>query len=218
MANSLPQSVDKHDREGRELLAAARIGSVEALGTLFESMRGHLRLAAMRELPRSIRGAVSASDLVQEAMATAHASFQSFRGASPAEFFGWMRTILARAAIDRLRYEKAARRDPGFPKVAIDMVGSNHGAMADEIHERPESVAIRGEDARLVEEALATLPADLRRVLWLRHWEGKSFDAIATDLGRSEMAIRKAWCRGLERLERAICDRAAPYPRPGSGE
>jgi DNA-directed RNA polymerase specialized sigma24 family protein len=55
-------------------------------------------------------------------------------------------------------------------------------------------------------------------VLWLRHWEGKSFDAIATDLGRSEMAIRKAWCRGLERLERAICDRAAPYPRPERGE
>ena len=70
MANSMPQSVDQHDRqdrEGHDLLAAARIGSVEALGALFESMRGHLRLAAMRELPRSIRGAVSASDLVQAA-------------------------------------------------------------------------------------------------------------------------------------------------------
>ena len=220
MANSMPQSVDRHDqhdREGRDLLAAARIGSVEALGALFESMRGHLRLAARRELPRSIRGAVSASDLVQEAMATAHASFQSFRGASPAEFFGWMRTILAHAAIDRLRHEKAARRDPGLPKIAIDMVGSHDRAMADEVHERPDSVAIRGEDARLVEEALATLPADLRRVLWLRHWEGKSFDVIATDLGRSEMAIRKAWCRGFERLERAICDRAALHPGPGNG-
>ena len=217
MANPMPQSVDQHDREGRDLLAAARSGSVEALSALFESMRGHLRLAAMRELPRSIRGAVSASDLVQEAMATAHKRFQSFRGASPAEFFGWMRTILAHAAIDRLRYEKAARRDPGFPRISIDIVVPNDWAMADEIHERPESVAIRGEDARLVEEALATLPADLRRVLWLRHWEGKSFDAIATELGRSEMAIRRAWCRGFERLERAIRDRASPHLGPGSG-
>ena len=217
MANSMPQSVDKHDREGRDLLAAARIGSVEALGALFESMRGHLRLAAMRELPRSIRGAVSASDLVQEAMATAHKRFQSFRGASPAEFFGWMRTILAHAAIDRLRYEKAARRDPGFPRISIDIVGPNDWAMADEIHERPESVAIRGEDARLVEEALATLPAEMQRVLWLRHWEGKPFATIATELGRSEMAIRRAWCRGFERLERAIRDRASPHLGPGSG-
>lgn len=198
-------------------MAAARSGSVEALGALFESMRGHLRLAAVRELPRSIREVVSASDLVQEAMATAHKRFQSFRGASPAEFFGWMRTILAHAAIDRLRYEKAARRDPGFPRISIDIVGPNDWAIADEVHERPESVAIRGEDARLVEEALATLPAEMQRVLWLRHWEGKPFATIATELGRSEMAIRRAWCRGFERLERAIRDRASPHLGPGSG-
>ncbi|MEI8369598.1 MAG: hypothetical protein WCJ31_14270 [Planctomycetia bacterium] len=87
MANPMPQSVDKHDRhdrEGRDLLAAARIGSVEALGALFESMRGHLRLAARRELPRSIRGAVSASDLVQAAQTvpmsvTAGDSIESLR-------------------------------------------------------------------------------------------------------------------------------------------
>jgi len=218
MANPMPQSVDQHDQERRDLLAAARIGSVEALGALFESMRGHLRLAAVRELPRSIRVAVSASDLVQEAMATAHQRFQTFRGASPAEFFGWMRTILAHAAIDRLRHEKAACRDPGFPTIAIDKLGSNDGAMANQIHERPESFAIRGEDAQRVEAALAALPAELRRVLWLRHWEGKSFEAIATDLDRSEMAIRKAWCRGLERLERAICDRSSPHPGPARGE
>jgi len=151
MATPMPQTVARYDREGCDLLAAARVGSVEALSTLFESMRGHLRLAAVRQLPRSIREAVSASDLVQEAMATAHVQFQSFRGASPAEFFGWMRTILAHAAIDRLRHEKAARRDPGLPRISIDMIGSSDRAMADEAHERPEWLAIRSEDARLVE-------------------------------------------------------------------
>jgi len=205
----MPQSLAVRDREGNALLAAARIGSVEALGKLFESMRGHLRLAAVREFPRSIRETVSASDLVQEAMATAHARFQTFRGASPAEFFAWMRTILSHAAIDRLRHEKAARRDRGSPAIPLDALGSHESALADSPHARPESIAIRGEDTHLVCEALASLPADLRRVLWLRHWEGKPFAAIAIELDRSEMAIRKAWCRGLERLEEAIRERTS---------
>ena len=113
--------------------------------------------------------------------------------------------------------ENAAQGKGISPKIAIDLVGSHDWAMADEVHERPESVAIRGEDARLVEEALATLPAEMQRVLWLRHWEGKPFATIATELGRSEMAIRRAWCRGFERLERAIRDRASPHLGPGSG-
>jgi 23S rRNA-/tRNA-specific pseudouridylate synthase len=37
MAKPMPKSVDQHDREGRDLLAAARVGSVEALSALFEA-------------------------------------------------------------------------------------------------------------------------------------------------------------------------------------
>lgn len=217
MATPMPQSVIVRDREGSALLAAARIGSVEALGRLFESMRGHLRLAAVRELPRSIREAVSASDLVQEAMATAHEQFHSFRGASPAEFFAWMRVILSHAAIDRLRFERAARRTPGGLRIPLESVGSRDGALLDGPDRRPDSIAMRSEDAELVGAALASLPAELRRVLWLRHWEGKPFAAIATDLDRSEMAIRKAWCRGLERLEEVIREKASRQEPPGGG-
>lgn len=211
-------SVIDRDREENLLLSAARVGSVEALGRLFESMRGHLRLAAVRDLPRSIREAVSASDLVQDAMATAHVRFHSFRGASSAEFFAWMRTILSHTAIDRLRHEKAARRDRGAPGIPLDALGSRDGAIADDPLGRPEALAIREEDAHLVGEALASLPADLRRVLWLRHWEGKPFASIAAELDRTEMAIRKAWCRGLERLEQAIRERASRQDEPGGGE
>jgi len=203
------------DTAGKRLLGAAREGSVDALGTLFESIRGHLRLAAIRELPRGGAGIASLSDLVQDVMATAHERFGSFRGASEAEFFGWMRMILRSTAIDRFRRRQTIRRRRGRSAVPLHDVGSRDRALTDDDHTRPESVAIRAEDGRAVIAALAALPPDQHRVLWLRHWEGKAFDEIAVEMERSEAAVRKLWCRGLERLEALIRDRAAIDSRGG---
>lgn len=215
MATPLPAPSTAGDLRGHDLIAAARLGSVEALGALFESARGYLCLAAARDLPRSIRDVLSASDLVQEALANAHRRFDTFRGSSPAEFLGWMRTILGNQAIDHVRRRRTARRDHGRPRLPIEAVGSEDDALQDDVREEPDSVAIRGEDALLVEAALAALPSDQRRVLWSRHWEGKPFDVIASELGRTESAIRKSWSRGLERLEAEILRRAGGL---GTGE
>jgi len=213
VSSSVPLPQDAREQEAATLLAAARAGSADALGTLFASIRGYLRLAAARDLPRSIREAVSASDLVQDTLVAAHRGFEGFRGGSRAEFLAWARAILSNTAIDRLRYEKAARRDGPGPHVPLDAVGSGDDALVDVTHERPDSRAIRREDSRLVEEGMAALPADQRRVLWMRHWEGRPFVEIAADLGRSEVAVRKMWGRGLERLSREIRSRTT---HPGS--
>lgn len=199
---------DRHGDEGG-VIGAARQGSVEALGTLFESIRGHLRLAAIRDLPRGIQGKASVSDLVQDVMATAHERFMTFRGESEAEFFGWMRMILRSTAIDRFRRRQALRRQQGTPGIPLHDVGSRERGLADDADGRPEAVAMRVEDGRVVVDALAALPLEQHRVLWLRHWEGKTFEQIAVDMERSEAAVRKIWCRGLERLETLIRERAS---------
>ena len=48
------------------LIAAARGGSHEALGTLLERCRDYLLLVAGREIGRDLQGKIGASDLVQE--------------------------------------------------------------------------------------------------------------------------------------------------------
>jgi len=193
--------------ERAALLDEARCGSAEAVGKLFESVRGYLLLAARRQVPTRLRGRVGASDLVQDALAAGHQHFQAFRGGSPAEFFRWMRTILASTAVDHIRWHDAAKRRPVGGMLPLSNVGSSDGALIDG-SDRPDAAAIRTEDAGVVEAALETLPADQRRVLWMRHWEGRPFDEIATTLDRSPMAVRKLWCRGLARLEDEIRCRA----------
>jgi len=193
-------------------LVAARAGSVEALGGLFESVRGHLRLAALRDMPRRFRGHLGVSDVVQDAVATGHMQFHTFRGGSSAEFFGWMRAILSHTLIDTVRRETAARRFPPGPTLRLSAIGSGDDALADSPTSRPEPSVIGREDADLVSAALDALPADQRRVIWLRHWEGKSFREIGDDFGRSEDAARMLWCRAFERLEREVRRRAGDDP------
>lgn len=200
--------LDLGDDESREMLVAARAGSVAALGRLFESVRGHLMLAARRDMPRRFRGHVGASDVVQDAVAAGHVDFQTFRGGSRSEFFAWMRTILSRTMIDRVRRESAARRSPPGPLQRLSAVGSGEFVLAGDPDESPLSVIVRCEDAEIVGRSLDMLRPDQRRAIWLRHWEGKSFGEIGDACGRSEAAARMLWCRAYADLVKEVLRRA----------
>lgn len=206
------ERLDVVDADTGANLIAARGGSVEALGRLFESVRGHLRLAAVRGMPHRFRGRLGVSDVVQDAFVIGHRQFHAFRGGSRAEFFGWMRTILSHTLIDTVRRESAARRMAARPPQRLSAVGSNDDALADSPLGRPVPSAIRGEDADLIASALDSLPADQRRVIWLRHWKGLSFREIGIDVGRTEDATRMLWCRAFERLERDVRGRRGDSP------
>lgn len=197
-------------RDGVDLLAAARGGCPVALGTLFESVRAHLLVAARRELPRRFRGQLGASDMVQDAVAEGHRQFHTFRGGSPTDFLAWMRALLAHSMIDTFRRQGAAKRMPGAAPQRLSAIDSGDELLANPVADRPEAGAIRGEEAGAVNAALETLAPDHRRVLWLRHWEGRSFAEIGSEMGRSADAARKLWCRAFERFERALDDAAPP--------
>ena len=46
-------------------------------------------------------------------------------------------------------------------------------------------------------------------MLRLRHWEGRGFDEIALEIGKSEAAVRKIWYRSLQRLGEIVRSDAA---------
>ncbi|HEX6883455.1 MAG TPA: sigma-70 family RNA polymerase sigma factor [Planctomycetota bacterium] len=58
--------------------------------------------------------------------------------------------------------------------------------------------------ARLVEEAIATLPGPYQSVVRLRYFEGHSTAAIAAHLGTSELAVRKRLWRARSRLRATL--------------
>lgn len=190
--------------DGVDLLAAARGGCPVALGTLFESSRQHLLIAARRELPRRFRGQLGASDMVQDAVAEGHRSFHTFRGGSAADFVAWMRALLNHSMIDTFRRCGAAKRMPKGMQQRLSALDSGDDVLAYRSADLPDSHAIRREEAGAVHAALKTLAPDHRRVLWLRHWEGRSFAEIGGEMGRSADAARKLWCRAFEQFERAL--------------
>ncbi len=213
-ATRAPRRTDPRSTATSTLLADARSGSVEALGTLFQSIQGHLTLAARRGFPRRFQSILGVSDVVQDAVVAGHERFHAFRGGSPAEFLGWMRVILSHTIVDSIRRQSTIRRAGHGVPLHLDRLGAQAAALADGVECRPLPTVIRVEEEERVRAALDQLPADQRRALWLHHWEGKTFVEIGLEMGRSEEAARKLWVRGFRRIEerlRALDD----DPEPG---
>jgi RNA polymerase sigma-70 factor (ECF subfamily) len=184
------------------LLAAARRGSPDAFGPLFEAARGQLLAMAQQELPQTLRPKLGPSDIVQETAVDAQRDFPQFTGTTAEECFAWLRTVLRNNVIDAIRrYDKSLKRG-GVQEVSLATAyGRRQGEGVRLAQSLPEGSAIRREDASSVARMLERLPADYREVLELRYWQGLSFVEIGGRIGRSPDAVRKLWYRALERLQ-----------------
>lgn len=184
------------------LIAAARRGSPDAVGRLFEAAHGHLLRIAARDLPPEIRAKVGPSDVVQETACDMQRDFGQFRGTTTEELFAWLREILRNNMVDAIRRfqeatKRAANREVSLTTASVQRFGE---ALAGLQHS-PDGSAIRREEAAALAVVLSRMPDDYRRVIELRYWHGLSFIDIAPQFGRSPDAVRKLWYRALERLQ-----------------
>jgi RNA polymerase sigma-70 factor, ECF subfamily len=181
------------------LLAQARAGNQEALGEVLDGYRDYLRLLARVRVGQDLRTRLDPSDLVQETLLEAQRDFQQFLGGSEGELAVWLRRILARNLADQLKYHQSQKRDIGREQPLEVLIEQAHEALAAPLS-TPSKLASRREQAVVMASAMARLPTDYREVITLRHVEGRSFDEIAAQMGRSAGAVRMLWMRALERL------------------
>jgi RNA polymerase sigma-70 factor, ECF subfamily len=183
-------------------LAAARSGSLEALGQALDAYRAYLLAVAERELDPQLKAKGGASDLVQETLLDAVGGFKEFRGKSEAELKAWLRRLLLHNVVDFTRqYRDAEKRDvarechlgPGASSSEItpEVAGSAPS---------PSAVAARSEQANAIKKALEKLPNDYRRIIVLRYQEERSFEEIGQLMTLSANAARKLWARAIKRL------------------
>lgn len=190
-----------------QLLAQARAGDGPALGELLAAYHDYLALLARVQLGRRLQGKVDADDLVQETYLQAHRNFAQFRGTTETELTAWLRQILAsRLAKLIRRYYGTRGRDVRLEQVLADELDQlsrmlDQGLLAPQ--SSPSQQAQRREQAILLADALAQLPADYREVLILRHLEGLRFPDVARRMGRSLDSVEKLWTRALARLRLA---------------
>jgi RNA polymerase sigma-70 factor, ECF subfamily len=111
----------------------------------------------------------------------------------------WITTIACNTCRDLWRsgaYRMSQKSRPVEDPVVADRLVS---AAPD-----PESVALRSERERIVQEALMRLPEALRTVIVLHDWQGIAHPEIAEMLGLSHDAARKRYSRALAALAREL--------------
>jgi len=123
-----------------------------------------------------------AEDAAQQAFATAAVKLPQL--ADKGRFAGWLATICRNAARDMTRRRKAARN--------LDEVGNKPAA--------PDNNDNAARDA--VKDGLARLSASAREVIYLRFYDGMSYERISAVLGISQQAINGR----LRRAKRKLAD------------
>jgi RNA polymerase sigma-70 factor, ECF subfamily len=184
-------------------LAAARDGSVEALGNVLNACRDYLLHVAQRRLRADLRSKGGASDLVQQTFLDAQRDFARFQGASEKELLAWLRQILLHNLAHFQRtYRGTAKRDLER-EVSLPGPDSSSEGGVDVAAQTPSpsQQAAAREEADNVQQALQRLPEELREVLALRHKEQLTFEEIGRRMGRSTSGARALWLRAVERLD-----------------
>src|SRR5207247_6557285 len=148
------------------LLDRARSGDAPA----FEQLALQIERPLYRHAARML-GHDDAEDAVQDALLSAWKSLGSFEGTS---FRAWVFRIVTNRALDRLR---SRRRHPELP-LDPPAEDDDSAGWAEPAAPGPElaDLASDREALRVVEEALAHIPADQRAALLLRDVEGFAYE------------------------------------------
>jgi RNA polymerase sigma-70 factor (ECF subfamily) len=191
-----------------QLIQQARAGDGQALGQLLELYRNYLTLLARLQLHRRLQSKVDATDLVQETFLKAHHHFGQFRGHSEVELVGWLRQILVLNLANLVRhYYGTQGRNVRLECELADELDRSSQACAQSLiakQSSPSQRAARREEAVLLADALAKLPADYGELIVLRHLQGLPFAEVARRMGRSVDSVEKLWIRALARLRQLL--------------
>jgi RNA polymerase sigma factor (sigma-70 family) len=158
-----------------------------------------------------------AEDIVQEAFLRAFRFFDAFRGEQARP---WLLTIVRRVWYDEWRRRAGAEEVAPFDELRDDVPPDGW----DTIGIDPETLAIRAEDTRSVQDALQRLPVEYREVLVLRELEEMGYREIATVIDVPVGTVMSRLARGRKRLATMLAaqhgrsDSASRGPRAAGQE
>lgn len=172
--------------EFSQRMSRARGGDRAALDELLRHVGGKIRVAAHRGLNGRLRNHFDTSDLLQTTYVEVVKDIGAFKGSDAASFVAWISRVLENNLIDKIKYHRRAKRDPGIDK-AENAIPVEEIVASDST---PSGAVIRIEQLRYVALATETLEGDQRRAFELRVLEHASYAEIAEQLGRTEGAVR----------------------------
>ncbi|MEM9364488.1 MAG: sigma-70 family RNA polymerase sigma factor [Planctomycetota bacterium] len=187
-----------------DLLAQARGGDPEALGSLLQWYANYLSILACSQLDHRLRQRLSPSDIVQEAMLAAHRDFQAFRGDSQGELLCWLRSILINTLHRSFQEHVAVQKRDVRREVSLEAVSNRLEESAVQLaalipaNDTSPSAPMRARESAVeLANELSRLKPDYQEVITLRVLQGLPFDEIAERMNRNSGAVRMLWLRAL---------------------
>lgn len=186
----------------RSRITAAQDGDAQAAGELVEAH--HARVFAF--LRRLCGNDAEAEDLTQRTFARMWTSLGSYAGHSSVS--SWIHGIAHHVYLDWCRSRRPGESPPDewWEACASPDPGPADQAAATDL-------------ARVVYAAVDALPAELRDVIHLHHYQGLTLQETAEALGVSASTVKNRLRSALEELQAALIHRPArrstiPTPRP----
>lgn len=185
------------------LIRAAQRGNLDAFNELVLTYQHRVYNLAYRILGDP----ASAADATQEALIAAYRKIATFRGGS---FPSWLLRIVANRCYDELRRQK---RRPVTPWEEFGDVDEEANPALINGSQSPEQRVEQAELARLLQAAIATLPADQRVVLVLSDVEGMAYTEIAQAIGIPVGTVKSRLARARARLRDLLQAQGELLPR-----
>ena len=180
----------------RALLDRLRAGDKSACAACVEKYSPGLYRLALRMM----RDEAEAEDVVQETFLSAFKSIDSFEGRS--ELSTWLYRIATNEALMLIRRKK--------PEVNLEGLQADDPETELTPHQfvdwssLPENELLSGEGKKVLDEAIRTLPENLRMVFLMRDAEGLSIKETADALGLTETNVKTRLLRARLHLRERL--------------
>ena len=142
---------------------------------------------------RMLNNSADADDVVQDAFLSAYRARDRFRG--DAQVTTWLYRIVVNAALQKIRKERKPQRTGQASVEDVEIVDWSPG---------PESQTLNAELRAKLEEAIGSLPDDLRTAVILRDVQQLSTDEAARIVGVSIPAFKARLHRGRVALREQL--------------
>ncbi|MCC7173374.1 MAG: sigma-70 family RNA polymerase sigma factor [Planctomycetes bacterium] len=188
------------------LLARAQDGDDAALAELIERYQDRLRRIVRIQLAGSpLRRDFDSMDFVQGTFQAALPKIGELRPSGAASLLNWLALIATNRIRDAYAWKTAQARDMGR-EVALDALASasRSSALPPDAGASPEQRAMMNEVRALLDDEVARLSDDHRRVVVLRDYCGEGWERIADELGRDVGAAKQLHQRAWIELRRAL--------------
>ncbi|MCK9505946.1 MAG: RNA polymerase sigma factor RpoE [Porticoccaceae bacterium] len=148
------------------------------------------------------------NDVVQDAFIKAYRALGNFRGES--QFYTWLYRIAVNTAKN---YLVSRSRRPPASDVDFEEAEFYSGSDGLKDVDSPENLLFRDELEKVVDDAIQSLPEDLKTALTLREFEGLSYEDIATVMDCPVGTVRSRIFRAREAIDGQIKNLMGDLPK-----